>query len=80
MKVSKRIIARRDRINWLIAQKDRWAGFPASWRDMKQAHHDLHREMVREMQLAGLVSPKTNWRDINIIELIREARAWMRRK
>lgn len=62
---------RQTRINWLLQNQARWEGYP--WSDGLR-DFDREKALIAEMKTAGVVSQKTNWRDVNLWNLIRQAR------
>lgn len=63
------------KVYWLLDRETMWEGWP------RGAHgaDARHCEIVDAMKKDGLVSPKTNFADINLTNLIIEAR-WIRRR
>ena len=58
---------RQDKLEWLLNHQHLWEG----WEDYSD---NRKRDVVEKMRSDGLVSEKTNWTDVNMTRLVREAR------
>lgn len=75
--------ARQQRIDWLIANKSMWQGFPQSKREKffgDDKFQEKHKMIVDLMKSEGLLSKTTWWRDFNIVWAINEARRQIRER
>jgi len=66
------------RIEWLIAHRDLWSGL----RRLHLIHSEQllkrWRQIVTLMRAEGLISPATHWQDVNLVNLIADARKEIR--
>lgn len=72
-KTDKRKVTRQDRIDWLLAHQSLWEGWPTGNAPLKVPARKWI-GIVEAMRAEGLVSPKTNWKDVNLTNLISDAR------
>jgi len=73
---SRRLADHEARIYWLMANSDLWLGFPQSKRECADdpGATRKRRELVEEMRREGLIAASTNWADVNVFRMIKEAR------
>lgn len=72
-KISHPKATRQARIDWLLAHQTLWEGWP-SGNFPREIPTRKWITIVDAMREAGLVSAKTNWRDVNLTNLIHDAR------
>jgi len=67
---------RAKRVKWLLNNPHLWTGFPDSKRYVIDNGYQQNRwrSIVILMKEMGLVSEKTYWRDVNLVNLVAEAR------
>ena len=66
------------RIEWLVAHRQLWRGFPNSHKIDDQQVQERWKNVVMLMRSEGLVSRSTHWRDVNLINLVADARKAIR--
>ena len=72
------MVTRQDRINWLIARPRLWQGWPqVGWRASDE-FIQRRTYILAKMRLAGLISAKTLHCDVNLYNLITDARKQIR--
>lgn len=71
-------MTRGDRLRWLLDHPQLWEGWPQSRGDYKPGHWECERAIKKAMREAGLYSPRTYVGDINLVNLIKDARALRR--
>jgi hypothetical protein len=58
----------------LIAHPKLWRGFPNSHKIDDEQVQKRWKNIVTLMRSDGLISPSTHWRDVNLINLVADAR------
>lgn len=58
---------RKDRIDWLLGNQHEWEGYP-------KIKETRTKSLIEKMKIAKVLSNKTNWYDVNLPNLIRDAR------
>ena len=59
------------KIKWLLANQKQWEGY-------KELGDPRHQSIIKAMKDAGIVAATTYWKDVNLHDLIIEARQWRR--